>query len=117
MKVLDLPDNQDNHIRQILLKQEDSILEELAKKSQEEIQSFIINANEIQENNVNHLKKQEEKQKEELKTSFLNDNKNKTLEIENERDKKFKHLKSAFPQSILEQNPEIKDMLQEAEKS
>lgn len=33
MKVLDLPDEQDNTIRQILLKQDDKTLEELAKKS------------------------------------------------------------------------------------
>ncbi len=32
MKVLDLPDEQDNPIRKILLKQDDNTLEELAKK-------------------------------------------------------------------------------------
>jgi len=33
MKVLDLPDEQDNPIRQILLKQDNNTLEKLAKNS------------------------------------------------------------------------------------
>ena len=46
MKVLDLPDNQDNPIRQILLKQDNSTLEELSKKSQGEIQLFLLGTKE-----------------------------------------------------------------------
>jgi hypothetical protein len=42
MKVLDLPDEQDNPVRQLLLKQDDKTLEELAKKSKQEIQTFLL---------------------------------------------------------------------------
>jgi hypothetical protein len=42
MKVLDLPDEQDNPIRKILLKQDDSTLEELANKSKSKILVFIV---------------------------------------------------------------------------
>jgi hypothetical protein len=42
MRVLDLPDNQDNPVRQMLLEQDDSALEELAKKSKQEIQAFLL---------------------------------------------------------------------------
>ncbi len=44
MKVLELPDSQDNPIRQMLLKQDDKTLEGLAKKSQDEIKEFLLNA-------------------------------------------------------------------------
>lgn len=142
MKVLDLPDNQDNPIRQILLKQDDVILENLAKKSQEEIQAFIINENEIQKNDIKSLKISKNKQKDEQKKSLLNENKNETTKIitketqeqkqnivdttennkektfeDKKNDEKFNRLKSAFPQSILDKNPKIADMLREAEKS
>lgn len=57
MKVLDLPDNQDNPIRQILLKQNDITLEELAKKSKQEIQSFL--SSETRKEKLIEVKKQE----------------------------------------------------------
>jgi hypothetical protein len=55
MKVLDLPDEQDNPIRKILLKQDNNTLDKLATKSQEEIQDFIINVNEKREDSISHL--------------------------------------------------------------
>lgn len=82
MKVLDLPDEQDNPIRQILLKQDDNTLVELSKKSQQEIQSFLIQAKE-----------------------------NKIVDIDIKNEEKFSRLKSSFPQSILDKNPEISKML------
>lgn len=82
MKVLDLPDEQDNPIRQILLKQDDNTLVELSKKSQQEIQSFLIQA---KENNM--------------------------VNIDIKNDEKFNRLKSAFPKSVIDKNPEIAKML------
>ena len=43
MKVLDLDDDEDNIVRKLLLKVNDTTLEELAKKSPNEIQAYIIN--------------------------------------------------------------------------
>lgn len=82
MKVLDLPDNQDNPVRQMLLKQDDNTLEELAKKSKQEIQTFLLNTadkeNIVEKQNI---------------------------------EEKLEKLKSAFPQSILDKNPKIADLL------
>jgi len=84
MNVLDLPDEQDNPIRQLLLKHDDNTLEKLAKKSKQEIQSFLIQAKE-----------------------------NKIVDIDVKNDEKFNRLKSAFPKSVLDKNPEITKMLEE----
>lgn len=94
MKVLDLPDNQDNPIRQMLLKQDDDTLNELTKKSKQEIQTFLIQAKEIQTINI----KKEESEKQNIETQKNNE--------------KFNRLKSAFPQSVLDKNPEIAKMLE-----
>ncbi len=98
MKVLDLPDEQDNPIIQILLKQDGNTLEVLAKKSKQEIQSFLIQAKEISTNNTirEEFQKQTSNQQE------------KTLEdIKNEQ--KLSKIKQAFPKSILDKNPDIAD--------
>lgn len=92
MKVLDLPDEQDNAIRQILLKQDDNILEELVKKPKREIQTFLIQANENQKYAIH-----QEKDKVQLHT-ISEDNKN---------DEKFLKLKSFLPPSILTANSEL----------
>ncbi len=84
MKVLDLPDEQDNPIRQILLKQDDNTLEKLAKKSQGEIQLFLLDTKE-----------------------------NWVTKIEVDKDEKLSKLKLAFPKLILDKNPEIAKMLEE----
>lgn len=86
MKVLDLPDEQDNSIRKILLRQDDKILEELTKKSKQEIQVFLIQENE-----------------------------NQALEVAREKNEKLSKLKSSFPQSILDKNPDIAAMLEKQE--
>lgn len=86
MKVLDLPDEQDNSIRKILLRQDDKILEELTKKSKQEIQVFLIQENE-----------------------------NQALEVAREKNEKLSKLKSSFPQSILDKNPDIASMLEKQE--
>lgn len=125
MKVLDLPDEQDNPIRQILLKQDDNILEQLAIKSKKEIQAFIISVNETQENSIKHVEIQKNEKKEELKNSLLNENKNQTIEVETKQAKKqnteteiqsvkeksieqkLSKIKSVFSLSILDKNPKI----------
>jgi hypothetical protein len=97
MKVLDLPDNEDNSMRQILLKQNDDTLEELAKKSKQEIQVFVIN--EIKRD------KNEEAQKQ------AKNNQEKTL-VNKENNEKFNRLLSAFPKSVLDKNQDIATMLE-----
>ncbi len=42
LKVLDFPDNQEEAFRKILLKQDNTILEELATKSKNEILTFLV---------------------------------------------------------------------------
>jgi len=97
MKVLDLPDEQDNPIRQILLKQDNNTLEKLAKNSKWEIQTFLIEKREAKTINV----EQEE---------ALNQN------VESKSaEEKLEKLKSAFPKSVLDKNPKIAEMLQEAD--
>lgn len=93
MKVLDLPDNQDNPIRQILLKQDDDTLDELVKKSKQEIQTFLIKAKETQTVNI----KKEEYNKQNIETQKNNE--------------KLNRLISAFPKSVLDKNPNISKML------
>ncbi|PHM16569.1 MAG: hypothetical protein CJD30_10965 [Sulfuricurvum sp. PD_MW2] len=90
MKVLDLPDEQDNPIREILLKQDDNTLLELSKKSKREIQNFLIQAR---------------KTEKDLKSNELN--------IENQKlDVDIKKIKSVFTPQILEKNPDIADEFQ-----
>ncbi len=91
MKVLDLPDEQDNPIRQMLLKQDDNTLEELAKKSKQEIQTFLLQAKESSTMSV----KATESQKQNSKMQSI--------------DQKLSKIKQAFPQSILDKNPDIAD--------
>lgn len=87
MKVLDLPDEQDNPIRQMLLKQDDNTLDELAKKSKQGIQAFILNERNQKIDTINNETDQE----------------NKTI------DQKLSKIKQAFPQSILDKNHDIAD--------
>lgn len=90
MKVLDLPDEQDNPIREILLKQDDNTLLELSKKSKREIQNFLIQARKTEK-----------------------DLKNNELNIENQKlDVDIKKIKSVFTPQILEKNPDIADEFQ-----
>lgn len=83
MKILDLPDSQDNMIRKELLKQDDKVLDEVSKKSKQDIMIFL-KQEKIKENNLEISKNEQDIQK----------------------------IKSAFPQSILDKNPEIKIMLE-----
>lgn len=101
MKILDLPDNQDNPVRQILLKQNDNTLDELSKESKQEIQTFLIQAKEINKNNI----KKEEAQKQ------AKNNQEKIL-VNTENNEKLNRLQSAFPKSVLDKNRDIAKMLE-----
>ena len=96
MKVLDLSDEQDNPVRQMLLKQDDNTLEELAKKSKQEIQISLM---QISEKKTIELE-QTESQKQDVVSSDIKQE-NKTI------DHKLSKIKQAFPQSILDKNPDI----------
>lgn len=96
MKVLDLPDEQDNHIRQMLLKQDDSTLGELAKKSKQEIQNFLMQTNEKKTLELEQV----ELQKQNIEQSIQ------SVKMQS-IDQKLSKIKQAFPQSILDKNPDI----------
>lgn len=82
LKVLDFPDNIEESFRNILLKQDDRILEELAKKSKKDIITFLTQQN------------------------------NEDKKLENQKnDNKLNRLKSVFTPQILEENPNIADKL------
>lgn len=95
MKVLDLPDEEDNPVRQLLLKQDDKTLEEFAKKPQVEIQTFLI---QLKECNTNKIE-EDESQEQNIETQKNNE--------------KFNRLLSAFPKSVLDKNQDIATMLDE----
>lgn len=96
LKVLDFPDNQEEAFRKILLKQDDTTLEELAQKSKQEILTFIIQAKENQTTKI----EAEEAQKQEK------NNQNKSIE-DKKNEQKLSKIKSVFTPKILEKNPDI----------
>lgn len=96
LKVLDFPDHQEEAFRKILLKQDDTTLEELAQKSKQEILTFIIQAKENQTTKI----EAEEAQKQEK------NNQNKSIE-DKKNEQKLSKIKSVFTPKILEKNPDI----------
>jgi len=75
LKVLDLPDSQDDILRETLMWVDDKILEELALKSKNEIQTFLINKNIEQDNNIQEQINQDinnQKIEKEQKINFKN---------------------------------------------
>ena len=98
MKVLDLPDDQDNPIRKILLKQDYNTLEELAKKSKQEIQTFLVQTTESKAVEI------------EVEQSQKQNEVNNSIEQTNQQvDQKLSKIKSVFPQSILDKHKTIAD--------
>ena len=95
LKVLDYPDNIEESFRKILLKQDNKTLEELSKKSKQEIQTFLIQTQKI---NIDNLKKTEIQKQEKLN---LED-----IDISIKNNNKLNRLKSVFTPQILEQNTE-----------
>ena len=100
LKVLDFPDNIEESFRKILLKQDNKTLEELSKKSKQEIQTFLIQTQKI---NIDNLKKTEIQKQEKLN---LED-----IDISIKNNNKLNRLKSVFTPQILEKNPNIADKL------
>ena len=96
LKVLDFPDNIEESFRKILLKQDNKTLEELSKKSKQEIQTFLIQTQKI---NIDNLKKTEIQKQEKLN---LED-----IDISIKNNNKLNRLKSVFTPQILEQNSDI----------
>ena len=87
MKMLDLPDNQDNDIRKQLLEQNDKVIDNLSNKSRKEIIIFLNQ----QKNEENDLKNQK-----------------------NEQD--IQKIKSVFTPQILEKNTEMADEFKNLDK-
>ena len=92
LKVLDFPDNQEEAFRKILLRQDDTTLEELALKSKKEILIFL-NRNQ-DEDKVLEVQKQEK------------NNQDKSIE-DKKNEQKLSKIKSVFTPKILEKNPDI----------
>lgn len=95
LKVLDFPDNQEEAFRKILLKQDDTTLEELATKSKKEILAFLIQTKETETVNI----EAEESQKQNIKNERI--------------EQKLSKIKSVFTPKILEQNSDIADKFKE----
>lgn len=131
MNVLDLPNNQEEALREILTKQDNKTLEELSKKSKKDIQTFLKQQKnkeiELDSKNLNL-----ESQKNEQKLSKIDDlrnaqdeatNRNELLNKQNETkqnqenqklnqkenklNQDIQKIKSVFTPQILEQNSDI----------
>ncbi|MDD4330164.1 MAG: hypothetical protein PHD79_09435 [Aliarcobacter sp.] len=107
MNVLDLPNNQEETFRKILTKQDNKTLEEMAKKSKNEILTLIVKEqNKVTENtkeqNIKIEKEEIKKQNQEnnLKNETKNLKDKQTLNNENI----FNQLKVFFTPQILDQN-------------
>lgn len=96
MKILDLPDSQDDMIRKELLKQDDKVLEDLSNKSKKDIMIFLKQ----QKNEELDIKEQKQNQE----NHELNQEKQKL-------NQDIQKIKSVFTPQILEQNPNIADKL------
>jgi len=117
--VLDFPDNKEESFRSILIKQDDRALEELAKKPKNEIITFLFSEKkkELREEKWDTLveasktvavEKQETKEQD-VENTIQNEVKN-LKDKENQRaEQKLSKIKQAFPQSILDKNPDIAD--------
>lgn len=89
LHILDFPSDKEEPLRKILLKQENTTLDELAWKSKKEIFSFLIN----EKNN---------------ETVQVETKETKEQKIKNDRiDKKLSSIKSVFTNKILSKNPDI----------
>lgn len=99
MKILDLPDSQDDMIRKVLLKQDDKILDDVSKKSKKDIMIFLKQRkNEEKDLNLEYLNiKNEEKN---IKNHELNQEKEK-------QNQDIQKIKSVFTPQILEKNSDI----------
>lgn len=112
MKILDLPDSQDDIIRKQLLKLDDKVLEDLANKSKKEIQSFLVSEkkNEITKEKILTHKEENEitqiKSEETQKQNQLIEVKDQQI-LKNEQD--IQKIKSVFTLQILEQNKTLAD--------
>jgi hypothetical protein len=94
--VLDFPDNQEEAFRKILLKQDNTILEELATKSKNEILTFLVKEQKRTTNSKETLAMKvetEESQKQNIKNERI--------------EQKLSKIKSVFTTKILEKNPDI----------
>lgn len=96
LKVLDFPDNIEESYRKILLKQDNKTLEEMAKKSKNEILTFIVNEQNKVTNNIKNQDAKIDTEKNQKETKLNQD---------------IQKIKTVFTPQILEQNPNIADKL------
>lgn len=96
LAILDLPDEQDNIIRETLIKIDNQTLDKLSKQSKESIENFLLSLEEekTSKTEMKEAKKQEEKSERiEAKLSDI--------------DIKLSKIKSVFTDKILDNNPDI----------
>ena len=110
LKVLDFPDNIEESFRKILLKQDNKILEELAKKEKDEILTFISKeknkvVNNLENQNIKTVNEETQKQNQEINLKNETKNLKDQQTLKNEQD--IQKIKSVFTPQILEQNPNI----------
>ncbi len=114
LKVLDFPDNIEESFRKILLKQDNKILEELAKKEKDEILTFISKeknkvVNNLENQNIKTVNEETQKQNQEI--NLKNETKNLKDQQTLKNEQEIQKIKSVFTPQILEQNPNIADKL------
>lgn len=114
LKVLDFPDNIEESFRKILLKQDNKILEELAKKEKDEILTFISKeknkvVNNLENQNIKTVNEETQKQNQEINLKNETKNLKDQQTLKNEQD--IQKIKSVFTPQILEKNPNIADKL------
>ncbi|MFA6741639.1 MAG: hypothetical protein WCR78_09165 [Arcobacteraceae bacterium] len=97
LKVLDFPDNIEESYRKILLKQDNKTLEEMAKKSKNEILTFIVNEQNKVTNNIKNQDAKIDIEKNQKETKLNQD---------------IKKIKSVFTPQILEQNSTLSNLFQ-----
>ncbi len=110
LKVLDFPDNIEESFRKILLKQDNKILEELAKKEKDEILTFISKeknkvVNNLENQNIKTVNEETQKQNQEINLKNETKNLKDQQTLKNEQD--IQKIKSVFTPQILEQNPNL----------
>lgn len=105
--MLDFPDNQEESFRKILLKQDNTDLEELATKSKNEILTFLVKE---QKKTTNSKENQAIKIESEEAQKQEKNNQDKSIE-DKKNEQKLSKIKSVFTPKILEKNPDIAEKL------
>ena len=114
LKVLDLPDEIDDTLRETLMTFDNNILEKLSTKSKNDIQTFLVNKNYENTNSLKqkqNIEQQEQLKKKDIIISSINDNE-KTQNIEQQKQlQEIQKIKSILTPEILQKHSDLKEAL------